>query len=37
MKALRWHNQKDIRLEEINEPVVQAGQVKMKVKWCGIC
>ncbi|HWJ78067.1 MAG TPA: 2,3-butanediol dehydrogenase [Niallia sp.] len=37
MKALRWHNQKDIRLEEIDEPTVKAGQVKLKVKWCGIC
>ncbi|KML03274.1 2,3-butanediol dehydrogenase [Rossellomorea marisflavi] len=37
MKALRWHDQKDIRLEEIEEPVTGAGQVKMKVKWCGIC
>ncbi|MCA1024803.1 2,3-butanediol dehydrogenase [Cytobacillus sp. FSL W7-1323] len=37
MKALRWHNQKDIRLEDIDEPIVQSGQVKIKVKWCGIC
>lgn len=37
MKALRWHDQKDIRLEEIEEPVTGTGQVKMKVKWCGIC
>ncbi|KAB7672853.1 2,3-butanediol dehydrogenase [Bacillus sp. B1-b2] len=37
MKALRWHNQKDIRIEEIDEPIVKPGQVKMKVKWCGIC
>jgi len=37
LKALRWHNQKDIRLEEIDEPTVKAGQVKLKVKWCGIC
>ncbi|MFB1097585.1 MULTISPECIES: 2,3-butanediol dehydrogenase [Bacillaceae] len=37
MKALRWHNQKDVRLEEIDEPVIKPNQVKMKVKWCGIC
>ncbi|SDC30548.1 (R,R)-butanediol dehydrogenase / meso-butanediol dehydrogenase / diacetyl reductase [Terribacillus halophilus] len=37
MKALRWHNQKDVRLEEIDEPVIKSNQVKMKVKWCGIC
>ncbi|WP_445488723.1 2,3-butanediol dehydrogenase [Niallia sp. 03133] len=37
MKALRWHNQKDIRLEEIEEPQASPGKVKLKVKWCGIC
>ncbi|HEO8422427.1 2,3-butanediol dehydrogenase [Niallia sp. FSL W8-0635] len=37
MKALRWHNQKDIRLENIEEPKVAPGKVKLKVKWCGIC
>ena len=37
MKALRWHDKKDVRLEEIDEPVIKPNQVKMKVKWCGIC
>ncbi|MGP7819615.1 2,3-butanediol dehydrogenase [Niallia sp. 01092] len=37
MKALRWYKQKDIRLEEIEEPQVEPGKVKLKVKWCGIC
>jgi len=37
VKALRWHNQKDIRLENIEEPQVAQGKVKIKVKWCGIC
>ncbi|MFJ6412806.1 2,3-butanediol dehydrogenase [Terribacillus saccharophilus] len=37
MKALRWHNQKDVRLEDIDEPIIKSNQVKMKVKWCGIC
>lgn len=37
MKALRWHDQKDIRLENIKEPQVGPGKVKLKVKWCGIC
>lgn len=37
MKALRWHDQKDIRLENIKEPQVEPGKVKLKVKWCGIC
>ena len=37
MKALRWHARKDIRVEEIAEPVSGPDQVKVKVKWCGIC
>ena len=37
MKAARWHHAKDIRVEDIPEPVVNAGQVKIKVAWTGIC
>ncbi|MCM3455050.1 2,3-butanediol dehydrogenase [Heyndrickxia oleronia] len=37
MKALRWHNQKDLRLENIEEPQALEGKVKLKVEWCGIC
>ncbi|MCK4260446.1 MAG: 2,3-butanediol dehydrogenase [Halanaerobiales bacterium] len=37
MKAARWYNQKDIRVEEVNEPVITDNSVKIKVKWCGIC
>ncbi|MCA1204174.1 MULTISPECIES: 2,3-butanediol dehydrogenase [Bacillaceae] len=37
MKALRWHNAKDLRLENIEEPTVKKGEVKLKVEWCGIC
>ncbi|URN96344.1 MAG: 2,3-butanediol dehydrogenase [Candidatus Pristimantibacillus lignocellulolyticus] len=37
MKALRWHNTKDIRLENIEEPVAKKGEVKLKIQWCGIC
>jgi len=37
MRVLRWHGQKDIRVEEVPEPQVGPGQVKVKVKWCGIC
>lgn len=37
MKAARWHNQKDIRIEHIEEPKTEPGKVKIKVKWCGIC
>ena len=37
MKALRWHGQKDVRVEEVPEPSPGKGEVKIKVKWCGIC
>lgn len=37
MKALRWHGQKDLRLDTIEEPVATGGKVKIKVEWCGIC
>ncbi|WP_075981370.1 2,3-butanediol dehydrogenase [Bacillus massilinigeriensis] len=37
MKALRWHNAKDVRLENIEEPSAKKGQVKLKIEWCGIC
>jgi len=37
MKALRWHNVKDLRVEEVQEPVVQEGDVKIKIAYCGIC
>lgn len=38
MKAARWHAKKDIRVENISEPPApKAGEVKIKVAWCGIC
>lgn len=37
MKAALWYNAKDIRVEDIPEPVVKNDGVKIKVKWCGIC
>ncbi|NGP44802.1 2,3-butanediol dehydrogenase [Bacillaceae bacterium SIJ1] len=38
MKAAVWHAAKDLRVEEVNEPnVVSSRDVKVKVKWCGIC
>lgn len=37
MKALLWYGKKDVRVEEVPEPVVEAGTVKIKVHWCGIC
>lgn len=37
MKAARFHAQKDIRIEDIPEPELRAGTVKIDVAWCGIC
>ena len=37
MKAARWYNQHDIRVEETTEPTPQPGEVKIKVAWAGIC
>ncbi|MGF1561533.1 MAG: 2,3-butanediol dehydrogenase [Geminicoccaceae bacterium] len=37
MKAARWHGAKDIRVETIDDPMPDAGQVKIKVAWTGIC
>jgi len=37
MKALRCYGGKDMRLEDVLEPEAGPGEVKIKVKWCGIC
>ena len=37
MKAARWYKAKDIRVEQIDEPQVTAGRVKIEVAWTGIC
>jgi len=37
MKAALWYSANDIRVEEVPEPDVAPGMVKIKVKWCGIC
>ena len=37
MKAARWYAPKDVRVEEVAVPEVEAGEVKIKVEWCGIC
>lgn len=37
MKAALWYAKNDVRVEEIQEPKVIPGTVKIKVKWCGIC
>lgn len=37
MKAAMFYNAKDIRIEEVKEPTPMGKQVKIQVKWCGIC
>ncbi|GKX29664.1 zinc-binding alcohol dehydrogenase [Vallitalea longa] len=37
MRAALWYDKNDIRVEEVEEPKVTNGNVKIKVKWCGIC
>jgi (R,R)-butanediol dehydrogenase / meso-butanediol dehydrogenase / diacetyl reductase len=37
MKAAVYHGPKDIRLEQVSEPEIRDGSVKVKVDWCGIC
>lgn len=37
MKAFRFYGGKEMRLEEVPEPLPGPGEVKIKVKWCGIC
>ncbi len=37
MKAAVYHGPKDIRVEDVPEPQVRPGTVKVQVEWCGIC
>ncbi len=37
MKAARFHARKDLRIEDIQEPELRPGTVKIAVAWCGIC
>lgn len=37
MKAAVFHNVNDLRVEDVEEPKVSSGQVKVKVEWTGIC
>lgn len=37
MKALVYYGNKDLRLEDAPEPSPKAGEVKLKVDYCGIC
>lgn len=38
MKAAVWHGQRDVRIEEVMEPLAPPpGQLQARVAWCGIC
>ncbi|MGB3698057.1 MAG: 2,3-butanediol dehydrogenase [Gordonia sp. (in: high G+C Gram-positive bacteria)] len=37
MRAARFHDRGDVRIEEVDEPVVGPGTVGIAVAWCGIC
>lgn len=37
MKAAMYYGAKDIRIEEVPDPTPKKGQIKIQVKWCGIC
>lgn len=37
MKAARYYDRGDIRIEQIDEPVVEPGTVGIDVAYCGIC
>lgn len=37
MKAARYYDRNDIRIEDIDEPELKPGTVAIDVAWCGIC
>jgi (R,R)-butanediol dehydrogenase/meso-butanediol dehydrogenase/diacetyl reductase len=37
VKAAVWYAKEDIRIEDVPEPQLKAGEVKVKIKLCGIC
>ncbi len=37
MNAVRFHGQRDIRLDRVPVPTLRPGQVKIAPKFCGIC
>ncbi|TKA83813.1 hypothetical protein B0A55_00012 [Friedmanniomyces simplex] len=37
MRALRYHGNRDVRVDEIAEPALRPGWVKIKNEYCGIC
>ena len=37
MKAIRYYGNKDLRFDEVPEPVPASGEMKLRVDFCGIC
>jgi (R,R)-butanediol dehydrogenase / meso-butanediol dehydrogenase / diacetyl reductase len=37
MRAVRYHGNRDVRVDDIVEPEVRPGTVKIAPEWCGIC
>ena len=37
MKTARFHGRKDIRIDDIDKPVLRPGAVMIAIAWCGIC
>ena len=37
MRAVRYHGNRDVRVDDIAEPEVRPGTVKIAPEWCGIC
>lgn len=37
MRAVRYHGNRDVRVDDIPEPDVRPGTVKIAPEWCGIC
>src|SRR6201981_1040031 len=38
MKAAVWHGQRDVRIQDVQDPPPPPpGQLQVKVAWCGIC
>lgn len=37
MKAAVYYGRRDVRVEEVPDPTVGPGTVKVRVEWCGIC
>lgn len=37
MKAAVYYNNRDVRLEDVPEPIIGPGEIKVKIDTCGLC